>query len=128
MKIAKKREKHLKHYLRMEKEGSIEVLDIVTRILGDRIQLDEDAKQEWRRILDSPIKDLVWDQMPLDEALYDLGRRVNVPVVAEIPLIEVPYISLRIDRGTLETAIQMIQDIHPMQVQYKKGKVFFFAE
>ena len=66
------------------------------------------------------------DGMPLDEALSDLGRRVGVPIVAEIPLIEVPYISLKIDRGTLETAINMITDIHPMEVKYRKGKIFFF--
>jgi hypothetical protein len=126
--LAKTREKHLVHYLRMEKEGAIEVLDIIDRVLGDKVRLDEDEKQEWRRILDTPITGIAWEQMPLDEALYDLGRRINIPVVAEIPLIEVPYITLKVDSGTLETVIQMIQEIHPLTTKYTKGKIYFFAE
>jgi hypothetical protein len=125
--MAKKREKHIVHYLRQEMEGAIEVYDIIGRVLGDTVRLKETGG-EWRRLLDTPVKDIAWKQMPLDEALQDLGRKVGIPVVAELDLIEVPYITLTIDRGTLETVINMIRDIHPVEAVYRKGKIFFYEQ
>jgi hypothetical protein len=125
LKLAKKRERWVVHYMRLEKESAIELLDIISRCIGDKVRLHDDGN-EWRRIRETPVKGIFWDNLPLDQALAELGKKVGVPVVAEIPLIEVPYISLKVDTANLEALIKMITDIHPMDVKFTKGKIYFF--
>jgi hypothetical protein len=127
LKLAKKRERHIKHYLTLEREGCIEILYVIQRILGDRARL-EGKDAEWRGLLETPISELNWRGIPLDQALLQLGEMVQVEVVPELPLTSVPSITLKIERGTLETTLAMMAEIHPMTHAYKNGKLYFFVE
>jgi hypothetical protein len=127
MKMAKDRERAVRHFLWLEREGAIEVMSIVYRILGDKTRLT-DAKSEWLGILETPISDIAWKALELDRAMADLGSRVGVEVVCEMPLTQIPFITLSMERGTLETAISVIREIHPIQVVYKKGKIYVFLD
>ncbi len=125
MEKLKKREKTIAHYLNVEKDASIEVLDIISRVLGDKVRL-EDTSNEWQRILATPINGgIEWVDVPLAAALEDLGGMVGLEVTVEIPVKIKPFISLHTDKITLHTALRMIQDLQPIIWTYKEGKVFF---
>jgi hypothetical protein len=119
-----KRHKHILHYLYMEREISIEVWDIINQVLGDQTVLpDDDA--ELRKLLSKQIAHLEWQNKDLEEALYELGQIIGVPVEADLPTFVDMAVTLSIENVTVETVINLICDIHPLDWRYVGGKLFF---
>ncbi|MHC4860281.1 MAG: hypothetical protein ACYTDY_09350 [Planctomycetota bacterium] len=119
-----KRHKHTLHYLYMERENSIEIWHVINLVLGDVLELN-DPDEEFRKILQLNVKKIEWVGKDLEEALYELGRMVGIPVEADLP----PYmditVSLSVENVTVETVIKLICNIHPLDYKYINGKLFF---
>jgi hypothetical protein len=119
-----KRHKHTLHYLNMERENSIEVWHVINQVLGDVLELPEDD-EDWRRLLSTPIAKIEWQEKDLEEALFELGDMVGVPVEADLPPFVDLSVNLSVENVTLETVITLLCDIHAMDYKYVKGKLFF---
>ena len=120
----RKRERTIRHFLNVEKEASIETLDIISRILGDRKRL-EDQSSEWQRHLAKPVGPINWKNLPLREALQELGAQLDFEVSVEIPVKYKPFITLYTDKVNLYTALRLIRDLQPITWEYRDGKAFF---
>ncbi len=119
-----KRHKHILHYLYMERENSIEVWDIINLVLGEKTRLPEDDA-ELRKLLSKQIPLLIWDNKDLETALYELGELIGVPVEVDLPTFVEMAVTIQVENVTVETVINMICDIHPLDWRYVDGKLFF---
>ncbi len=119
-----KRHKHILHYLKMEKENSIEVWDIINQVLGDRLKLDAED-EEIQKLLGKLIPKVEWVNKNLEDALYELGQWLNVPVEVDLPPFADFTVNLSVENVTAETVINLICDIHPLDWRYVDGRLFF---
>jgi hypothetical protein len=119
-----KRHKHILHYLYMERENSIEVWDIINMVLGEQTRLEDD-NAELRKLLSKDIPRLEWQNKDIEDALYELGQMIGVPVEVEIPSFVEMTINLSIENATVETVIGLICDFQPLDWRYVGGKLFF---
>jgi len=119
-----KRHKHVLHYVYMERDNAIEVWDIINQVLGDRIVIpDED--EALRDLLTTPVELIEWRDVDLEDALYELGRIAGVEVDADLPSNVDMKISLTIEKVTVETVLEFICDIHPLDWRFVKGRLVF---
>jgi hypothetical protein len=97
---------------------------VINLVLGDELRLD-DPDEELRRILQMTVKKIEWQGKDLEEALYEIGRMIGVPVEADLP----PYmditVNLSVENVTVETVLGLICEIHPLDYKYINGKLFF---
>ena len=120
----RKRHKHTLHYLYMERENSIEIWDVINRVLGDILVL-QDPDSEFREILQMTVRKIEWKNKDLEEALFELGRMIDVPIEADLPPFLDITLDLSVENVSVETIIKLICDIHPMDYKYANGKLFF---
>ncbi len=119
-----KRHKHILHYLYMERESSIEVWDTINLVLGDQTRLEDDDA-ELRKLLGKEIARLEWQDKDLESALIELGEIIGVEVEVDLPTFVEMAVTLSIENVTVETVINLICDIHPIDWRFVDGKLFF---
>lgn len=119
-----KRHKHILHYLYMERENSIEVWDVINKVLGEQTRLAGDDA-ELRKLMSKEIALIEWDNKDLETALYELGQMIGIPVEVELPSFVEMAVTIQAENVTVETVIGLICDIHPLDWRFVGGKLFF---
>jgi hypothetical protein len=121
-----KNDKHLRHYMLLELDGAIEVIDICNHVLGRQITRDTTAA-DMKELLEKVLPEIKWRNKKLDWALQDLGRKLGVPVdFSGIAKNEDVRIDLELDAGfTFQNALEYIMAYHPMDYTLEGGRLKF---
>ena len=114
-----KNDKHLRHYLMLEFENSVEAIDICKRVLGKQLKPPK-TDEVLNAFLDREIPDIVWNNKKLDRAMEDFGRKIGVPVVfSGIADNEDVTIEVSLPAGfQVRQALEYISSIHPIEWEY----------
>ena len=122
-----KNDKHLRHYLSLELDNAIQVIDICKRVLGRHTKAPETGNAALRELLSTELPEIEWADMPLEDALQELGRRAGVNVeFSGLAANEDARIDVQFPAGfLLQQAIEYIQSIHPMDWVYEGGTLKF---
>jgi hypothetical protein len=119
-----KNDKHLRHYLLLELDNSIEAVDIARHTLGIHLKPPHDDRA-LKAFLEQELPAISWSNTKLDQAFADLGRKIGVPVdFSGIGPREDVRIDLTLDPGfQLQQALEFIIEIHPIRWEYKDGRM-----
>ncbi len=122
----RKNDKHLRHFLTLEMDNSIEVIDICKRVLGLHVKAPSTNKAI-QELLAQELPEIKWRNKELGAALQDLGRRIGKTVHFKgLAKNEEAHIDVEFPAGfTLGQAIEFIREWHPMKFEYKDGELFF---
>ncbi len=122
-----KNDKHLRHYLMLELDNAIEVIDICQRVLGRHVRPPRSSQGNMRKLLEKQLPALNWSDMPLAEALHELGNAVDTPVTfSGLAPNEDARIDIEFPEGfMLQQAIEFIQGIHPLAYRLEDGVLHF---
>ena len=121
-----KNDKHLRHYLTLEMDNSIEVIDICRRVLGTHVKPPSTDKA-MRDLLDQELPAINWRNVELGVALDDLGRKLGITVrFSGVAKNEDVRIDLQLDPGfQLGQALEFVNEYHPLEITYEGGILYF---
>lgn len=119
-----KNDKHLRHYLMLEYENSVEAIDICKRVLGLNLKPPK-TDEVLNAFLDQEIPDIVWRDKKLDAAMLDFGRKIGVVVeFTGIADNEDVVIDVSLPAGfQVRQALEYINNIHAIRWTYESGKL-----
>lgn len=121
-----KNDKHLRHFMLLELDGAIEVIDICNHVLGRQL-VGEDTDAALKELLDKELPAIKWRNKKLDWAMKDLGKKLGVPVDFDgIASNEDVRIDLELDAGfTFQNALEYIMSYHAMDYSLEGGRLKF---
>jgi hypothetical protein len=117
----------LNHYLKLELDGSIEMIEILQRVLGKNL-ISDPATAALKRILRKECPDIDWRNKDVVQALKEFGRSVGVPVqVTGIPKNTTLEIYLTLEGADVGSALSIIttQDAFRFKWKYEDGMFKF---
>lgn len=121
----RKTDKHLRHYITLELDGCIEAVDIVDRVLGQKVAIDG-AEAERRRFFVKELPPFNWKNVLLQDAVRDLGRMTGTPCELHpvIPKNVTLEVSLESPAGfTVLSVLEYLNGLHPIEWEYKDGRL-----
>lgn len=118
-------DKHLRHYLLLELDNSIEEIDICTRVLGKNM-VREAGEAALKAMLAKGIPDIDWRNKDLRQALEWVGEQAGMSVeVRGIGKNATLTLDLLLEGGTVGAVIDMINGIHAYTWKVEDGKLVF---
>lgn len=115
----------LTHYIKLELDGAIQVIDIARRVLGEQPRLDEVARAR-KQFLAREMPDIKWRWITLDKALQDLGSKLGVRVeLTGVPEHTKLEVNLTLEGATVEQLIDFLLQQHFMKWTYENDVLKF---
>jgi hypothetical protein len=108
----------LTHFIKLELDGAIQVIDICRRALGKQPRLDVKALER-KRFLQRDVPNISWRWMKLEDALQDLGAKLGIRVeLAGVPERTKLEVNLTLEGATVEQLIDFLLQQHFMEWTY----------
>ncbi len=116
----------LTHFLKLELDGAIQVVDILRRVLGKQPRLDPKAK-ELKEFLGRDVPTIKWRWLTLDRALQDMGAKLGIRVELKgVPVNTKLEVNLHLEGAAVAQLIDFLLEQHNMEWTYS-DKVLTFS-